>query len=299
MSSLVEISKDKSMVAQFTARRASPDLRFKNEVGFAMAQVQNNEKLQRCDPNSVGNAIIEAGAVGLSLHPRLGHAYLIPYGNQCQLSIGYQGMTHLVARAGTLKSVQANVVCENDPEFNDWTDRTGRNIMHRTARKNRGKVTHAYCIAHFSNGGYHIEVMDAEELAACERAASSRNKAGGAVWRSAFRSEMCKKAVIRRAWKHWPKDDGGVIAAAMEAMDKFEPVDFDREVELTVTEDDVNEMHAKLTDAGLEAVTADKWLQRIADISGLGSIRDLPASAKDKVLSDLDGYLAARNKGGI
>lgn len=220
---------DKSLISRFSANRADRQIRWTAQRSFALQIIQGSEQLRKCSPQSIHNCMLDVAFTGLTLAPSQSLLYLIPYDGKATLSIGYRGMEQLAYRTGVIESIQAALVCANDPVFTVGTGPNGRYVMHQEARTDRGDVTHAYCIARFKSGASHVEVMDREQLEAVEEAATKRNKKGGAVWRSKFRGEMQKKAVIRRAWKHWPQDADGRLAQAQTIMDTVEPVTFEGE----------------------------------------------------------------------
>ena len=222
-----EVLSDRSLIARFNAGRPDKTLKFSAQRSFALQIIQGSEALRKCSPESIHNCMLDVAFTGLSLAPSQSLLYLIPYGGKATLSIGYRGMEQLAYRTKVVIGIQAALVCEHDPVFSVGTGPDGRYIMHEEARKDRGAVTHAYCIAKFATGVQHVEVMDGEQLEAVEAAASKRNPQGGAVWRSKFRGEMQKKAVIRRAWKHWPQDSDGRLAVVQTIMDTIEPVTFE------------------------------------------------------------------------
>lgn len=219
----------RSLISRFNRGKAVKQMRYAAQRSFALQIIQANEKLRECSPESIHNCMLDVAYTGLTLAPSQSLLYLIPYGNKATLSIGYRGMEQLAYRTGVVESIQAALVCQNDPVFVVGTGGAGRYVKHEEARTDRGDVTHAYCVACFSNGKQHVEVMDREQLDAVEEAASKRNKRGGAVWKSRFKGEMQKKAVIRRAWKHWPHDDDGRLEVAQTIMDTIEPVIFEGE----------------------------------------------------------------------
>ena len=212
----------KSFVSMFNARRPDKLLKFNSELAHFENQIRTSQddEILTCTQQSFQMCLLESASLGLSWNKRLGHCYPIRYKNVCTLSIGYQGLTHLCMKSGILKSIQGEVVCENDLSFRHWVDDQGPHIQHEMCRGKRGNISHAYCIAHFQNGSYHIEVMEAEDLDKVRKASKTQF-----VW-SKWLIPMSIKAVIRRAWKFWPKDDGGRIEMAMDAMDKTEPMDF-------------------------------------------------------------------------
>lgn len=291
----LDSSTKRKLASQFNSRRAIKDLKFATELSHMERHLVNNSGLRDCDMESIGQTVVEAASLGLSMHPTLGHAYPIPYNingqKRCELKVGYRGLIHRCMQAETIKSVQAVLVHEKDPTFRVWTDENGnRRIHHEEARKDRGGIEKAYCIAHFTNGGMHIEVMDREELDQCEAAAKKKNAKGGAVW-GQWRGEMCKKSVVRRAWKYWPDDAEQTLAQLSDAMDRIEPMDFGDEPEVTISEEQVNELHAMLVEKGLPEQKATKFLERYADVQGLSEIGNLPASKFEDAKTQLKGYV--------
>lgn len=259
---------DRSIIGRFTSNRSDKSIKFAAQRSFAMQLLQSNNKLRRCTPVSIQNAMLDVAYTGLSLSPTLRQLYLIPYGDKAVLTIGYLGLEQMAYRTGVVVDIQAVLVNENDPVFRVVTENGRRTIYHEEARKDRGDVTHAYCIAHFRNGGMHVEVMDAEQLEAVEKAATQRNKEGGAVWRSKFRGEMQKKAVIRRAWKHWPQDPDGRLEAAQKVIDTLEPVTFEGESVRLISDRQVN----TLTDLCAEHDLSTDTLCRAFGVASLSLI---------------------------
>lgn len=233
---------NKSLISRFSANRADKHIKYASQRSFALQLIQASEQLRKCSPESIHNCMLDVAFTGLTLAPSQSLLYLIPYAGKATVSIGYRGMEQLAYRTGVVIAIQAALVCENDPVFTVGTHGEGRYIMHEEARLDRGEVTHSYCIASFKNGKQHVEVMDREQLEAVEEAATKRNARGGAVWRSRFRGEMQKKAVIRRAWKHWPQDSGGRLAEAQTIMDTVEPVIFEGEAVRVVSSGQMNSL---------------------------------------------------------
>jgi phage RecT family recombinase len=282
--------------SQFSSSRAVETLKFKAELQYLQQIIDSNEKVRICTPESFNNILLDVAFSGLSLRPSLGHAYVVPYGTKATFSPGYRGMLWLAFRTGALKSVTASFVVAADPVFKVWTDENGKHIAHEETRAQRDvrELTHAYCIAKFANGETQIEVMNATDIANVERQAKA--KGGGAVWNGPWRHEMVIKAVIRRAWKKWPDDDAGHLANAIAMADKYEPIEFDPEPPpppeyVVISDDQKLELHAFLTDRGLESKEADVWLHRYAESRGFSSISVLPADGVDAAKSSLQTRL--------
>jgi len=229
---------ERSLIARFNAGRADRGIKYAAQRSYALQIIQGSERLRKCSPESIHNCMLDVAFTGLTLSPSQQLLYLIPYKTT---AIGYRGLEQLAYRTGVVKLIQAALVHEGDPTFRVGVNEDGaRFVVHEEARKDRGKVSHAYCVATFTTGGRHVEVMDLEQLEAVEAAASKKNKAGGAVWRGPFRGEMQKKAVIRRAWKHWPADTEGKLEHAQTVIDRVEPVVFEGEAVRIIGDRQVN-----------------------------------------------------------
>lgn len=297
-------SQSKSIASRFNAGRFDKDMKWAAERSFAELAIQKNEKLQTCTTESIQNALLDVAYSGLTLSPTLAHGYLIPYGNQCTFAPGYRGLMHMGFKAGTVKSIQVNLVYRDDPAFKVWTDERGRHLQHEeNQRGNRGPVTHAYCLCNLTAGGPAIiEVMTRHDLDAAKSASKRRNEKGGAVW-DFWPEEMMKKCVIRRASKFWPKDSGGILQHMMEVSDKHDSVDFEPspddtppEAELCMNEDMGIVLHDLLTDRGITAAAAPEWLRRWAQSKGYASIEDTPARLFDEAKETLNARLDERDK---
>jgi phage RecT family recombinase len=276
---------------EFGRSKAKDDLDWKVELAYAMEQVQRNEQLQACTPDSIGRSIVDAGVLGLTLSPAMKLAYLIPYKDYktkhsyCTLSPSYMGLEQIAYRTGFVEMIQTNLVHEKD-RFEVWTDEDGRHIRHEEAAGDRGGVSHAYCIAWFSSGRKHIEVMDKQQLIACRDAAAKKN--GGKIpftWTGGFRGEMYKKAVLRRAWKHWPRSEG-LSSVAIEVVDRADPMEFSAGVTIDATDkisqDDIDSLLEIMSDGGVPQENQDAWLAGMARKLGYKTVRSIKQADFDE-----------------
>lgn len=301
----VDALKNKSLASKFSHGRFDKGMKVAAERQFAEQAIIKNPELLNCTPASIATSLLDVSYSGLSLSPSLGHGYLIPYGPNCTFSPGYRGLMHLAYKAGTVKSIQVNLVYSNDTEFRVWTDEHGRHLMHNesSAHVSRGTVTHAYCIANLTAGGPPIiEVMNAHQISLIEKAATKRRK-GGMVWRSDFRDEMCKKAVIRRASKFWPKDSNGIIEHMISTVDNHDGIEFDvpadseaPEQEMCISLDQQTALTDVLLDAGVAPDATPVWLRRYAEAVGYNSIENLPARKFEEAKKYLKARTANANK---
>lgn len=173
---------------------------------IALSEVRRNPRLAQCSAASLLGAIFTCAQLGLEPGGALGHAFLIPYRDECQFQIGYKGMIELARRSGQIQSISARCVYAND-QF-DYSFGLHEDLTHRPATGERGELTHAYAVARLMDGGIQFEVMDLYELEAVRdgsqgyQTAIKYNKKDS-PWISSF-DEMCRKTVIRRMFKYLP-----------------------------------------------------------------------------------------------
>jgi len=261
------------------------------EKAYALDIIANSKSdaLLKCTPESVARSLIDVGVLGLTLSPAMKLAYLIPYKNQCTVSPSYMGLEQIAYKTGFVEMIQTVLVYKNDHEFNVWTDEAGRHITHREATSNRGEVTHAYCIAWFSSGKQHIEVMDKTEILACRDAATKKNFGKTPfTWIGAFKHEMYKKSVMRRGWKHWPRTDNPRIAEMMSAVERADPMEFSNSIvteNTNIDQDGKDKLIELMKGAGVDERSHDAWLHGLANNMGYQSISALKADDFDAAAS--------------
>ena len=165
---------------------------------IATTAVTQNPALATCSPQSFIGAMLTAASLGLEVNSPLGHAYLIPYGSNCQFQLGYRGMIELAHRSGDIKSIEAHVVYAND----DFDFEFGLNpkLKHKPAKRDRGDAAWVYAVYHTKDDGYGFEVMSVEEI---NRHRDKYSKAKNSPWNSEWEG-MAKKTVLKRVLKYAP-----------------------------------------------------------------------------------------------
>lgn len=191
---------------------------------IAATEVRKNKALLNTEPTSFLGAVMQAAQLGLEPGSALGQAYLVPYGNQCQLIIGYKGMIDLARRSGQVLSLNAYAVREGD----DFSFQLGlkpdiHHVPSLEADRIKKPITYVYAVATLKGGGYQFEVMSRAEVEAVRAKAKSKN-----IWNTYF-EEMAKKTVIRRLFKYLPVSIEALeitnADAKREAGEKVEPDD--------------------------------------------------------------------------
>ena len=177
---------------------------------IAVGSLRRNPKLLQCDPSSFLSAVLQSATLGLEPDTALGHSYLIPYGKEATLVVGYQGYIDLAYRSGLVTSIHANVV--RDGEDFDWAEGSSPYINHKPSIEpsayRQGKsvylsasqVTHAYAVAKLVGGGHIQVVMMRAELDAIK----SRSRASHEGPWVTDPIAMFKKTAIRQLRKFIP-----------------------------------------------------------------------------------------------
>jgi recombination protein RecT len=123
---------------------------------LAMTALRKTPKLQSCEPLSFLGSVMTAAALGLEPEVN-GEAYLVPYGRECQLIIGYQGWCKLYWQHPLAKRLEAEAVHARD--FFEWQKGTGAYIHYRPALADRGEVVAYYGLAELTTGASIFEVL--------------------------------------------------------------------------------------------------------------------------------------------
>lgn len=164
---------------------------------IAFSACQRMPKLLDCSQQSLALSIINAAELGCE--PGLtGESYLVPYGNTCQLIIGYKGLMKLARNSGMVKSFQVAIVREGD-EFS-YERGSNKFLKHKEAPDNEeSPITHVWAGA-IVEGEFEFDVMTINQINKVR--SRSRAKDSG-PWVTDY-EEMCKKTVIRRFCKLLP-----------------------------------------------------------------------------------------------
>lgn len=208
----------------------------------ALTTFSNTPKLLDCTPRSLIACMMQAAAWGLELDPVLGLAYLVPYGDKCQLIIGYQGFIELGRRSGEISSVMARVVHDGDEYELEYG--LNEKLIHKPLPMYGGDKTAGpvafYAVVTFKDGHKLFDWMWKTEVDAIR--ARSRAKDSG-PWVTDYERMGCK-TVIRRLYKVCPKSPE--LASAI-GLDEKTDLGIDQKLEaVTAFVDDVPAQGSKL-----------------------------------------------------
>ena len=174
----------------------------KSELGFAMQLFQNSSELQKCDPQSILNAVVNVARTSITLNPVMRLAYLVPRNKKCVLEFSYMGLVALLRDNGCIKSISAHIVYA-DEEFE--YDVAENKIYHKPtfakteAEHNKREIIGCYSRATLPNGENVFEFMPMWEIEKVKRNSLGSDSKYSA-WQT-WRDEMIKKSVIKRHFK--------------------------------------------------------------------------------------------------
>lgn len=189
------LEKAKPQIALALPRHLSAD----RMLRIAMTSVNRTPKLLACNQMSLLGAVIQAAQLGLEPDGVLGHAYLVPYKDQCQLIVGYKGLIDLARRSGQLSTIFARVVHAKDQfEYSYGLDEKLEHVPSNIA--DAGEIVAVYAVAKLKDGSRQFEVMNRSEVDAIRKRSPSGNDG---PWVTDY-PEMAKKTVLRRLCKMLP-----------------------------------------------------------------------------------------------
>lgn len=170
---------------------------------IATTEMRRIPKLAECNPMSFLGAVIQCSQLGLEPGGSLGHVYLIPFGKEVQVIVGYRGMIDLARRSGQIISIDARAVYEGDrfecelglesklSHTPDWSNPN---------RSDPAKLRFVYAVAKLKDGGIQFDVMSKVEVDAIRK--RSKSSSSG-PWATDY-AAMALKTVVRRLFKYLP-----------------------------------------------------------------------------------------------
>lgn len=181
----------------------------KNSTGFISSVLQistNNALLAKAEPMSIYNCAMMAAALNLSINPNLGHAYIVPYGNQAQFQIGWKGIVQLAQRSGQYKAINVIEVYENQfKKYNQLTEELEADFSTDGTGAVVGYVAYFALLNGFEKTVYWSKIKVEQHAQKFSKTYS--NPKG--VWKQDF-DAMAKKTVLKNTLSKW-----GVLSIEM------------------------------------------------------------------------------------
>lgn len=169
----------------------------------ALHAIISDSKLQRVNPLSLIEAVRESAVLGLEPTGILGEAYILPYGTNAELRIGWAGYLKLIRNSGQVAAIDCQVVYEKDDfQIQFGTDPRIEHKPYLLVSKDdqRGDYKGAYAWARLANGQLLIEWMPTVEIERARKFSQAKSGPWFDWW-----GEMARKTVIRRFAKRMPK----------------------------------------------------------------------------------------------
>lgn len=190
-------------------------------VRDALTCLRQTPNLANASPASVLGALMTCAQLGLRPGV-LGNAWVLPYWNKhnrsydAQLVVGYQGLTELAYRSGSIESIIGRTVFEGDTFDVEYG--LNDNLIHRPNLKEKGDPIAHYAVVKFKGGGANFWVMTEPEMQAWRKRYAPTNKAGNIVgpWNSDYES-MARKTCLLRLAKWMPKSTEFAMAVEVDA----------------------------------------------------------------------------------
>lgn len=168
------------------------------EISAILAVVSSSPALQKCSPESIALAAYDAATIGLPVN-KLGLVWIVPYGNEAKMQIGFKGYIQLAIESGYVLDISADCVYEND-RFK-YILGSKPFIEHEpTMSSERGKLVAVYAVARLVNG---LEKPLAMSKSQIDFIRSKSRSGNGGPWNTDY-DEMAKKTVIKRLCKQLP-----------------------------------------------------------------------------------------------
>ena len=102
--------------------------RARTELGFALQLFEASPTLQKCDPTSILNSVVNVARTSITLNPAMRLCYLIPRKGKCILEFSYMGLVAMLRDNNCIRTISATIVYADD-EF-DY-DPAANNITHK------------------------------------------------------------------------------------------------------------------------------------------------------------------------
>lgn len=188
-----------------------------------LTALRTTKNLDRVTPASFLAAIMACAQLGIEPNSPLGQAYLIPYGNNCQLILGYQGMIDLALRSGRVTSIKAYVVREGDHfEMEHGLD---EKLVHIPSGDEDAPLTHAYAVARIKDGDPIFTVLSKPAIEKRRKKGAS-GKGVSSPWDDNYEA-MAMKSAVRALWKWLPKSAEMANAQAIDdASERRAPISY-------------------------------------------------------------------------
>ena len=166
--------------------------------------VRRTPKLAQCTATSLIGSLLASSALGLEVDTPLGEAYLVPYGTDAQLIVGYQGIVKLYRQHPMAGTISSGWVGSND-RF-DYAYGTQPYLNHKPAGADRGDPVAFWASYTLKDGTADFVVLTPTEVAELRGKVKKGDIADPQHW-------MARKTALKQVLKLAPKSTQ--LAAAL------------------------------------------------------------------------------------
>ena len=166
--------------------------------------VRRTPKLAQCTATSLIGSLLASSALGLEVDTPLGEAYLVPYGTDAQLIVGYQGIVKLYRQHPMAGTISSGWVGSND-HF-DYAYGTNPYLNHKPAGADRGDPVAFWASYTLKDGTVDFVVLTPTEVAELRGKVKKGDIADPQHW-------MARKTALKQVLKLAPKSTQ--LAAAL------------------------------------------------------------------------------------
>lgn len=172
-------------------------------ISICVRCFRKNPALARCNGLSILDSIAQAAALGLEPDGVLGHAYLVPYGDECVLIPGYKGLIDLCRRSGNVSEVHLECVYKGD-QFS-YSKGLEPKLFHvpddNNPQSDDTQITHVYVVIRLRDGGVQFDVWPRARVEGHKQKYSQAwkradGKKKDSPWHTNWK-EMAMKTVLR------------------------------------------------------------------------------------------------------
>ncbi len=182
-------------------------------IAVAVTSVRKNPDLATCSLPSLYSAIMEAASVGLETDSALGHAWLIPFGGEATLILGYKGLIALARRSAEISTIAAEVVYQGDTFNYQLGDLPSIEHVPNDADPDRDSrpISHVYVVVRLKDGGVQRSVWTKAKIDAHKERFAKGWRRKDSPWQTSWPA-MAKKTVIRAMV------NGGLLPVSIEVQ---------------------------------------------------------------------------------
>lgn len=192
---LAKINKLKKVLKAPSVQEQFENALGENSGGFVASIIDlynNDNYLQKCDPNKVVMEALKAATLKLPINKQLGFAYIVPYSNKPEFQIGYKGYIQLAMRTGKYRYLNADMIYEGEEVIAERV--TGK--LEIKGEKKSDKVIGYFAYMELINGFSKAVYMTKEEVQAHGKRFSKSYSYDSSAWQTNF-DAMALKTVIR------------------------------------------------------------------------------------------------------